>query len=70
MSIATTTYYELEALFQMFRDHPKAFWISSPAQILGNLAPAHQEIVKEHIKALVDERAAAGIEPVGGSGAR
>ena len=63
---ATTKYYELKALFQMFRDHPKAFWISSPEQIagFGKLAPADQEIVKGHIKALVDERAAAGIEPV------
>ena len=59
-------FYGLEALFKMFRDHPKAFWISSPEQIagFGRLKKECQEIVKQHIKALVDERAAAGVAPV------
>jgi len=59
-------WYALPALFEMFRDHPNAFWISSVEQIAGfdKLKPADKEVVQEHITALVEERKAAGAEPV------
>jgi len=61
-----TDVYALEALFEMFRDYPKDFWLSSPAQIagFGALKPADQELVRGHIDALVAERTAAGVQPV------
>ena len=63
---ATTSFYSVPGLFQMFRKHPEAFWISSPEQIagFGKLSHADRTLVEEQIKALVDERAAAGVEPV------
>ena len=63
---ATTSFYSVPGLFQMFREHPEAFWISSPEQIAGfdNLPVADRALVLKHIKALVEERAAAGVEPV------
>lgn len=59
-------WYSLDALFEMFRDHPKDFWLSSHEMIAGfnQLKPADQETVKGHIDSLVAERTAAGVAPV------